>query len=212
MPNWCWNELHITGPEEQIARFLSRVKVDEDNSEVEYEIIPRLIPLPTEATKEIVNSDGSKTTIFTDDGYDTAVKLWGTKWADVHTELVSSEPQYLLFEFDSAWSPPIAGIIRVSELFPELRFVLNYYESGMTFRGQSTITKGREISESFDGEWCIDYATMESANLTEDEMETAGDTFWSEYSEERFDFSKSAKEITEEITQEILAMRKGEGA
>lgn len=77
-----------------------------------------------------------------DNWYDWAIKHYGTKWGDYHTE-VSLNKKTLRIDFDSAWSPPIVAIESIALQFPSLTFDLKYWEGGAGFKGQYRI-KGDE--------------------------------------------------------------------
>lgn len=65
---------------------------------------------------------------------------WGTKW-DIEAELVSDDDEYLEYEFNSAWSPPVPWLEKVAKDFPNLDFNLRYEEEGIGFMG---CAKGRK--------------------------------------------------------------------
>jgi len=51
----------------------------------------------------------------------------------------------LQFNFDCAWSPPTPLIKRLSEMFPTLRFNMQYWEGGAGFQGIAQYMNGKEI-------------------------------------------------------------------
>ena len=64
------------------------------------------------------------------------VRNWGTKW-DVavrhgddypETELMEEDKTFLAYRFNTAWSPPIEAITKLSEQYPDLDFELSYEE------------------------------------------------------------------------------------
>lgn len=59
---------------------------------------------------------------------------WGTKW-DVTAELISETENELVYTFQTAWSPPTEFIIKVSKLFPNLNFTMEYLGEGNEFAG-----------------------------------------------------------------------------
>ena len=123
MPNWCNNDLEVTGDEKEIARF----KYDAGNyTEKEVLSLQSLVPMPKEKEK---------------DWYNWHVENWGTKW-DVDATLYKDNTKELLYSFDSAWSPPIEAFVKASKNYPTLKFVLEYDELGMCFMGTATIENG----------------------------------------------------------------------
>ncbi len=68
--------------------------------------------------------------------YDWNVRHWGTKW-DVavrhdeeypETELYEEDETTLAYKFNTAWSPPMPAIQRLSQQYPTLNFNLSYEE------------------------------------------------------------------------------------
>jgi hypothetical protein len=50
----------------------------------------------------------------------------------------------LTYHFDTAYSPPVPVILRMSRKFPTLTFALNYFEMGMAFCGM-VVLKNEEV-------------------------------------------------------------------
>ena len=87
-------------------------------------------------------------------GYDWCVKNWGTKWGMYETELIEEnlnedqdEWNNLFYTFQSAWSPPLPVIRKMSELFPTLEFDLRYFEGGSGFNGMFQMRNGKVLSD-----------------------------------------------------------------
>ena len=68
--------------------------------------------------------------------YDWNVRNWGTKW-DVaigdkdeypDTEMTCDDTKFISYQFNTAWSPPLAGIEKLIEQYPSLNFTLSYEE------------------------------------------------------------------------------------
>lgn len=77
------------------------------------------------------------------DWYDWCNANWGTKWGDCDTFVTFLDDDELSIQFESAWTPPVMGLVKVSEKFPALKFVLSYSESGMGFVGGASMSAGR---------------------------------------------------------------------
>lgn len=101
-------------------------------------------------TKEM--SKDFKDKFGADNWYDWQTNNWGTKWdADAENEGYSEKE--LLYNFDTAWSPPTDWLEKVCEMFPKLEFTLNYEEGGMGFKGEAYAFEGNfsNNSEDWDG-------------------------------------------------------------
>ena len=85
-------------------------------------------------------------------GFDSSMRViqlyidaWGTKWdldepdqLRVADELLDTGITY----FDTAWSPPIAAVEKLSAMFPDDSFGLTYCEPGNSFAGTATFNAG----------------------------------------------------------------------
>jgi hypothetical protein len=167
MPNWCSNNLVIRGDKTQITDLISRVTKTDDNGNVYYDILGSLLPTPIELIETMAggygrNEDGTKKPeqieleakeqaniekFGNKNWYDWNIANWGTKWSDSDTHIVGQYEDMVEFAFESAWAPPETGIAKISELFPELSFVVTYTEEGMDFYGATAFSNG-ETSEA----------------------------------------------------------------
>tara|TARA_A100000172_G_C3029300_1_gene106045 strand:+ start:146 stop:715 length:570 start_codon:yes stop_codon:yes gene_type:complete len=153
MPNYCWNILNITGPEEDINKFLDKSKIKEDDygnggfsfsgtvPEPDYETTPVKQTYPeisakyakTEKEREKIMEN--KPEIRKDSWWDWRVQNWGTKWQPMDPNIEQGNPRHVQITFDSAWSPPIEWLNKVHIDYPELKFKLEFEEPGMNFYG-----------------------------------------------------------------------------
>lgn len=133
MPNWCFNHLYITGDKETLDKFAA--DVDAHTAEgADPCILETFFPFPVE-----LEASGAS-------WYDWCINNWGTKWGDCHTRK-NTISDGLLYIFDTAWSPPTKGIVKLSEMFPDLKFVLVYEEGGMQFMGGECISGGKMLMQ-----------------------------------------------------------------
>lgn len=152
MPNLCSNNLTIAGDPSEIARFVKAVTVTSINEETKQEetdirILKSLYPCPAELYEVDANFTEKPDMIAkygVSDWYEWCNRYWGTKWGDYdHNGCDHNDGDSIAsFRFNSAWSPPIEGMTKVSEQFPELSFLLSYEEGGMCFLGASLIIDG----------------------------------------------------------------------
>ena len=140
MPNWCNNNLTVTGDAESLQKFLTAIT----NADESITILKNLVPFPTELEgKEITDKDGNVFgRAFTDEGYSWCLRNWGTKWGDCETDIVSFDDACLAVRYQTAWSPALEGLERVSLLFPTLTFQTDYVEEGMQYIGAASFQNG----------------------------------------------------------------------
>jgi len=139
MPNWCANDMTVTGDLEELKRFRDAV-TDEEGK---ISILQRLVPVPADCARS---------------------EFWGSKWGDCDTDTDGYDIFGMVLWFSSAWSPPVEGIRKVSALFPSLLFELQFEEGGMDFCGASVARAGEsavvEFSISGDTvgiDWSLDW-------------------------------------------------------
>ena len=137
MPNWCTNYLMVDGNEKDAQRFKKDVKSKEHDL-----ILGSLRPMPK--SLENTRSPGDKP-----NWYDWCIKNWGTKW-DVEGELSLDLGYSLEYGFQSAWSPPVAWLKKVSRRYPKLFFRLQYYEENIGFMGIAKVKNGRVDDQDLD--------------------------------------------------------------
>lgn len=70
----------------------------------------------------------------------------GTKW-DVNEPCVSIFEDSVLYQFDTAWSPPVEFLKNICEKYPLLRFNLSYSEPGAAYEGDLVIEAGEIITD-----------------------------------------------------------------
>jgi hypothetical protein len=118
MPNWCSNNLQITGTKEQIA--LLNKKLDECKGKSFFDIFG--IP-----DAEAAGAG--------DDWYVYNLENYGCKWnCDAHVWDVDGDGTNLSISFDSPWGPPNKLFEGLTEEYTEV--LAYYYEPGMAFCGR----------------------------------------------------------------------------
>ena len=131
MPNWCINQLEVTGPDADLDRFLEATTSDADDNGDRHLSFDRLVPMPAEYEQGEL-------------WYNWRIEHWGTKW-DLGTDTDSVpvvDDDLIFWEFSTAWAPPEPWLLAASEKFPTLTFTLGYDEPGMCFAGVLTVKNG----------------------------------------------------------------------
>lgn len=156
MPNWCNNELIITGDKAELICFRAfargsgvqwdqedRYDVDSGGNPVKHikqDLDFSRFICPTQ--KELDKPYGSGEAY----GYHWCVDTWGTKWNACDICVFPSEDQTgedeiedeLIYSFTTAWSPISQKLFdQMQEMFPKLEFSYRFYEEGCCFVGES---------------------------------------------------------------------------
>lgn len=98
-----------------------------------YEV--KFLRFGTTAEGEIIDLDADPRPTW----YDWHIDAFGTKWEPYDSSLEETEG-YLLYRFQSAWSPPVAFVQKLIVRFPKLWFNLRFEASGVGFMGEVTET------------------------------------------------------------------------
>jgi len=178
MPNWCWNSLHIEGTKEDVSKFVEAVEGEKTALDLN-KILQSPKELNNIGIQGVINGgpreyrtvDGKEVFLTKEEledltkkfgatsWYDWALTNWGTKW-NIDDASVTVFEKGASFNFESAWSPPIAAIDKAAELYPELEFSMEFEEDGECFRGTATWSKGEQTSyncENYEPEDDEDY-------------------------------------------------------
>ena len=129
MPNWCLNKLTVTGPEAEVQGFKAKAVGHSPwfKPEGEPDVLNfhSLVPVPDQVLKAGYEAAG----------YDWERENWGCKWGAENPTLLDEWEGCLIYEFDTAWSPPTEFLQKVAVQLPALVFVLEYEEPGMAYKG-----------------------------------------------------------------------------
>ena len=140
MPNWCDNQVSITGPKKIIDKIEKIVK-EEDKSDIG--LLQFMYPMPKEL--DDTTADGSKDKEMLakhghSDWYSWRTDNWSTKWDVNEFYGVDRQGDTISFAFSSAWSPPIGAyetfIMNMSEQKQDVSVKAYYYEGGCDFMGE----------------------------------------------------------------------------
>ena len=200
MPNWCENELTITGPD--VLKVLQALRTEShEDQDARLLDFNRIIPYPViyremdrraqdyrEKFSAIAKDDpdrkqklvalGAEYGVepgtpwikdgYNSGGYEWTCNAWGTKWNATRVHLTTHKDRFhdsrgktvfcaqcgaplpnklpirAFLEFDTAWSPPVPVIEKLSTMFPDHEFDLKYYEGGVGFCGHARWSGGEE--------------------------------------------------------------------
>ena len=142
MPNWCDNQLSITGPNSVIDKIEKIVKEEKNAGG----LLNFFHPMPKELRDTTADGKTDKKLMKKygySDWYGWACDNWSTKW-DI-SEFYGVDRQYLTeqsegesmisFAFSSAWAPPIGAYEMFLENNSNCFIRAYYYEGGCDFMG-----------------------------------------------------------------------------
>lgn len=223
MPNWCSNNLIISGEKAAILRFLEGLKAlpatyteEEAITEPCY-TLNSYVPVPAEIQAKPYSPDYSHPQgvppMEQECGYYWQSREWGSKWDCFGTSEFEAEMRSAFSEleaqpnegilaislvFDSAWSPICPWVIKVGPLFPELSFELHYIEESMSFGGVLFVEGDHADDRYYDDARL--YQLVEDRGSLSDLME---DFYYVaiEYSLEEESLKKLPDELEEEAMQ-----------
>ena len=145
MPNWCNNNISISGPTDTIKQLW------EDANREDGGLLSAMAPQPEnmfhgnlgQAEREQCAEQGIP------NWYDWQVNNWGTKW-DVSTEgleFTDNGDGTAMIEgwFESAWSPPIQAYETFCDDMDNCDLQASYHEPGMDFAGFWSKDEGDEF-------------------------------------------------------------------
>ena len=151
MPNWCDNQLSITGPNSVIDKIEKIVKEEKDTNGLLNFFYPMPKQLegteagpPAKTKKEKLERARLQVEYGASNWYDWRCTNWGTKWElcefygvdrQYHSEQNEGEST-ISFGFSSAWSPPIGAYEMFLEKNEECSLRAFYYEGGCDFMGE----------------------------------------------------------------------------
>ena len=151
MPNWCDNQVTITGPSPVIDK-IEKI-VNEESNNAENGLLQFFHPMPkalleTEAgpiAKTKAEKDerkARKLEFGAENWYDWRVDNWQTKWEVCEFYGVDKQADALIghstisFGFSSAWSPPIGAYEQFLKDNEDCSLKAYYYEGGCDFMGE----------------------------------------------------------------------------
>jgi hypothetical protein len=126
MPNWCNNNITISGDEGTIRTLTAVFKNLKEGDDV----FKSLIGIPSHM------SEGD----YKEKWYDTNIEWFGTKWDISYGEhmITFTKDEISLF-CETAWSPPIPFMENLCKMYKVNGYIF-YSEGGIGFAGQTTFT------------------------------------------------------------------------
>ena len=148
MPNWCENNVTISGDEKKVKEFIKFVSSKKSKFDFN-----KIYPMPKELEgtvsgseslkpdRQKENSEWWKVQYGADNWYDWRRMHWGTKW-ELDTEWIEVDikKDSVKYQFDTAWCPPLGILEKLDWKFHfkkdrDLNIEWYYAETGMDFKG-----------------------------------------------------------------------------
>ena len=138
MPNWCDNQVSITGPNSVINKIEKIVNEEKDTEG----LLQFMYPMPAELKDTTADGSENKEMIKKyghSDWYSWATDNWGTKWDinefyGVDRQEISDDESTISFAFQSAWAPPTGAYQEFVDKHP-VSLEAKYHEPGCDFMG-----------------------------------------------------------------------------
>ena len=145
MPNWCNNQITITGPNSVIDKIEEIVKTEDTHENTGLLNFFKPMPKELEGTTSPSSSAKKPQPMVEgfDNWYDWRVENWGTKWelcefygVDRQHLNDSLDESTISFAFSSAWAPPINAYEQFLADNENCSLKAYYYEGGCDFMGE----------------------------------------------------------------------------
>ena len=145
MPNWCSNDVYVSGNEEVIQKFKEECFTDHKGEAVLD--FNKVLPEPDykKPKKDGTHNNGVQTKLLDamPDWWNWRNDNWGTKWNLVPSpegnltgyELVEYGEDFIQLEFETAWSPPNGIYMEIWSKYPDLMVSWFYREDGCQMAG-----------------------------------------------------------------------------
>jgi hypothetical protein len=128
MPNWCENDLHVSGPEADLKDFLAYARGKDGEGEPTILDFTKFIPIP-EGTKNEA---------------EWCRRHWGTRTDPQDARLDDDEVlNECCIKYETAWTPALGPVLAMSARFPGLEFELKYREPNEAYHGRYCCEGGK---------------------------------------------------------------------
>ena len=147
MPNYCNNNIVITGPNSVIDKIEKIAKGDKGDLLQYFYPMPKALldttaPLQKDATKEEkAKANENLKKYGYDNWYDWRVENWGTKWDimefyNINRKEIGEDESEISLGFDTAWAPALGAYERFIDKNSNCSLKAYYYEPGCDFMGE----------------------------------------------------------------------------
>lgn len=185
MPNWVFNNVTIQGTKEQVDNIKATLNTpfsrEHENWDIESQSMQTKtytysnpvfsfwnIIRPTDLVAYAQQPSRDLDNPFSgNDWYSFNCREWGTKWdvavhdgdeypeTILHEHMSEGEDQWLGYSFNTAWSPPIPALVKLSSMVPNCVITLSWQEE-QGFGGETEFVNGEITSNSEYDSQCRD--------------------------------------------------------
>ncbi|MCV0439873.1 MAG: hypothetical protein K5880_14835 [Hydrogenophaga sp.] len=141
MPNHVTNRLSIEGTRERLDAVKAQVAGDEQPFDLD-----QIVPMPADTLRGNLSLDDQRRN--PNNWYDWSCANWGTKWNCYDVSVDVDDEGLLVYRFDTAWSPPLPVLGKLSAMFPDLHFRVEYFDEGWGFAGSTSLVNGEAVDET----------------------------------------------------------------
>lgn len=170
MPNHCYNQLWIYGPQEEVLKFKTTAGLDKQPAELNF---AAFVPYPERWAQmdaemrpiyEMRGDEykaamaayeakwGTRQDGYNSGGYDWCCDHWGTKWNAYEVAVVEWSRMTVVL-FQTAWSPPLSVFDAMAAAFPSLDLELQFSEAGCRLHGYRCRVAEEGASREYGEEW-----------------------------------------------------------
>lgn len=142
MPNTCENKMILTfSSKKQTAKFKKDLKENKNN------ICNIVMPVNSDGT-QIILANGEVKDLDPLDFYPMAAEnLWGTKWGTIDVNLEDSGDKYLIYRYDTAWSPISNAVVVALAKAYNCHVDNIFHEPGVGFGGMRSANTLGQMSD-----------------------------------------------------------------
>lgn len=137
MPNWCNNNVEISGPKKVIDQ-IEKI-VDEKKNKKGQGLFDWMLPMPKELRETQADGTERKDLLKKyghSDWYGWANDNWGTKWdCSEFYGFDRKDESTITFGFDTAWAPALTAFETWLSNNDDCSVICTYYEPGCDFAG-----------------------------------------------------------------------------
>jgi len=170
MPNHCYNQLWISGPDDDVKVFKDLAGLSKEAPELRFNAF---VPYPekweqmdaemreirklqglacAKAADAYEAKWGTRSDGYNDGGYQWCCENWGTKWGAYNVGLMGWLG-YTVVLFKTAGSPPRPIMDAMAKAFPTLELELQWSEQGGAFHGYRTLRTEDGVQQSTGAQW-----------------------------------------------------------